>query len=166
MAGIHDGDDRVARHDLRFRRGAGGETHQTGERGRERSTRRQGHAWSAEDLPGERADALDAARGASIDAPGCRAPGSGDEGFSMTSSTDRPDGERRTLGDPKDPSFERLLTYLKESRSFDFTGYKRVQPRCAGSTGGWHRWASAPIADYSTTSSCTPRSSRRCSTRS
>jgi two-component system CheB/CheR fusion protein len=26
----------------------------------------------------------------------------------------------------KDPSFERLLTYLKETRAFDFTGYKRA----------------------------------------
>jgi two-component system CheB/CheR fusion protein len=28
--------------------------------------------------------------------------------------------------DSRDPSFERLLSYLKESRSFDFTGYKRA----------------------------------------
>ena len=27
--------------------------------------------------------------------------------------------------DVQDPSFERLLTFLKESRAFDFTGYKR-----------------------------------------
>src|SRR5687767_14600022 len=26
---------------------------------------------------------------------------------------------------PTDPDFEALLTYLKESRGFDFTGYKR-----------------------------------------
>ena len=26
----------------------------------------------------------------------------------------------------RDPSFERLLSYLKESRAFDFTGYKRA----------------------------------------
>ena len=26
----------------------------------------------------------------------------------------------------RDPSFERLLNYLKESRAFDFTGYKRA----------------------------------------
>jgi two-component system CheB/CheR fusion protein len=42
----------------------------------------------------------------------------------------RPDREaRRSTTRPteaKDPSFERLLGYLKESRSFDFTGYKRA----------------------------------------
>src|SRR5215471_9165778 len=42
------------------------------------------------------------------------------------------DGEgaaRGTAGssaETRDPAFERLLTYLKESRSFDFTGYKRA----------------------------------------
>lgn len=29
-------------------------------------------------------------------------------------------------GELRDPSFERLLSYLKESRAFDFTGYKRA----------------------------------------
>ncbi|HEY7010402.1 MAG TPA: CheR family methyltransferase [Jatrophihabitantaceae bacterium] len=33
--------------------------------------------------------------------------------------------ERRARDDRPDPSFERLLGYLKESRAFDFTGYKR-----------------------------------------
>src|SRR4051812_13998683 len=28
--------------------------------------------------------------------------------------------------EPRDPAFERLLAYLKESRGFDFTGYKRA----------------------------------------
>src|SRR3954465_6584682 len=28
--------------------------------------------------------------------------------------------------EPRDPSFEHLLDYLKESRAFDFTGYKRA----------------------------------------
>jgi two-component system CheB/CheR fusion protein len=28
--------------------------------------------------------------------------------------------------EPRDPAFERLLTYIKETRSFDFTGYKRA----------------------------------------
>src|SRR3954468_23810204 len=28
--------------------------------------------------------------------------------------------------EPRDPAFERLLGYLKESRAFDFTGYKRA----------------------------------------
>jgi two-component system CheB/CheR fusion protein len=30
------------------------------------------------------------------------------------------------IPETKDPSFERLLSYLKESRAFDFTGYKRA----------------------------------------
>jgi two-component system CheB/CheR fusion protein len=34
--------------------------------------------------------------------------------------------ERRGAGESRDPSFERLLAYLKESRAFDFTGYKRA----------------------------------------
>jgi two-component system CheB/CheR fusion protein len=33
--------------------------------------------------------------------------------------------DRRPV-EPKDPSFERLLAFLKESRAFDFTGYKRA----------------------------------------
>ncbi|HEX4726819.1 MAG TPA: CheR family methyltransferase, partial [Jatrophihabitans sp.] len=37
---------------------------------------------------------------------------------------DRPARER--LADSRDPAFERLLAYLKESRAFDFTGYKRA----------------------------------------
>ena len=38
-----------------------------------------------------------------------------------------PAGERRLLlvAAPDDPHFERLLNFLKESRAFDFTGYKR-----------------------------------------
>ena len=32
----------------------------------------------------------------------------------------------RRAASPGDPSFERLLEYLKESRAFDFTGYKRA----------------------------------------
>ena len=38
---------------------------------------------------------------------------------------DRPARDDRT-GTETDPEFERLLTYLREVRGFDFTGYKRV----------------------------------------
>jgi two-component system CheB/CheR fusion protein len=46
-------------------------------------------------------------------------------------STDSPAGEPRASGtrrpaETADPAFERLLIYLKESRAFDFTGYKRA----------------------------------------
>jgi two-component system CheB/CheR fusion protein len=34
-------------------------------------------------------------------------------------------GNRRDTEDPTDPAFEALLDYLKRSRGFDFTGYKR-----------------------------------------
>jgi two-component system CheB/CheR fusion protein len=40
------------------------------------------------------------------------------------SSQDTP--QRGRQGESRDPSFERLLAYLKESRAFDFTGYKRA----------------------------------------
>ena len=36
------------------------------------------------------------------------------------------DGGSSQEADLSDPSFERLLYYLKESRAFDFTGYKRA----------------------------------------
>lgn len=39
----------------------------------------------------------------------------------MTDSSDQP-----AAVDPADPAFERLLVFLKESRGFDFTGYKRA----------------------------------------
>jgi two-component system CheB/CheR fusion protein len=45
----------------------------------------------------------------------------------MASEQDTP--AKRTAARPaetRDPSFERLLTYLKDSRAFDFTGYKRA----------------------------------------
>ena len=38
---------------------------------------------------------------------------------------DAPGSESRRTNDQPDRSFERLLAYLKESRAFDFTGYKR-----------------------------------------
>lgn len=34
--------------------------------------------------------------------------------------------KRAGSGEARDPAFERLLNYLKDSRSFDFTGYKRA----------------------------------------
>jgi two-component system CheB/CheR fusion protein len=36
------------------------------------------------------------------------------------------DNESSQVADSADPAFERLLYYLKESRAFDFTGYKRA----------------------------------------
>src|SRR5690348_16831880 len=45
----------------------------------------------------------------------------------MAGESERPTRNSNGRGtEPRDPSFERLLTYLKESRSFDFTGYKRA----------------------------------------
>jgi two-component system CheB/CheR fusion protein len=44
----------------------------------------------------------------------------------MASSAESPPDPERTVSDPRDPAFERLLDYLKESRAFDFTGYKRA----------------------------------------
>jgi two-component system CheB/CheR fusion protein len=48
----------------------------------------------------------------------------------MTAESDRPEKpeKKAPVGQPetRDPAFERLLTYLKESRAFDFTGYKRA----------------------------------------
>lgn len=35
-------------------------------------------------------------------------------------------GDKSPIADSADPAFERLLSYLKESRAFDFTGYKRA----------------------------------------
>ena len=35
-------------------------------------------------------------------------------------------GARPPEPEARDPEFERLLAYLKESRAFDFTGYKRA----------------------------------------
>jgi two-component system CheB/CheR fusion protein len=45
----------------------------------------------------------------------------------MAGESERPAKKATPRGpEPRDPAFERLLTYLKESRSFDFTGYKRA----------------------------------------
>ena len=66
--------------------------------------------------------------------------------------------------DDRDPSFERLLAYLKESRGFDFTGYKRpslmrrVQHRMRQVVG------LPPSTSTSTTSRCTRTSSAHSST--
>ncbi|MFI5956676.1 hypothetical protein [Cryptosporangium sp. NPDC051539] len=65
-----------------------------------------------------------------------------------------------------DPAFEALLEFLKESRGFDFTGYKRssLMRRVARRTqalnleGGW--------TEYLPTSRYTRTSTRSCSTRS
>jgi two-component system CheB/CheR fusion protein len=45
----------------------------------------------------------------------------------MSSEPDRQAGSAAArAAEPGDPAFERLLDYLKESRGFDFTGYKRA----------------------------------------
>jgi two-component system CheB/CheR fusion protein len=45
----------------------------------------------------------------------------------MSAESERPSEESaRPEAELRDPAFERLLTYLKESRAFDFTGYKRA----------------------------------------
>jgi two-component system CheB/CheR fusion protein len=46
-------------------------------------------------------------------------------GDDATESTDESTAAARPV-EHRDPAFERLLTYIKETRSFDFTGYKRA----------------------------------------
>ena len=66
--------------------------------------------------------------------------------------------------DEHDPGFEPLLDFLKRSRGFDFSGYKRpsLERRFAGA---WMRSAVAATATISTISRCTPRNTSSCSTR-
>ena len=51
-------------------------------------------------------------------------PGAGPAGVSRKKIS--PAGERKEEMTESDPVFERLLAYLRESRGFDFTGYKRA----------------------------------------
>ena len=45
----------------------------------------------------------------------------------MSTEPETPAGKQPTRpGETRDPAFERLLAFLKESRAFDFTGYKRA----------------------------------------
>ena len=55
-----------------------------------------------------------------------------------------PDQQTVYLDDARDPSFERLLTYLRETRAFDFTGYKRASLMRRVR----HRMQSVAIADF------------------
>ena len=63
-----------------------------------------------------------------------------------------------------DSAFEALLEFLKRTRGFDFTGYKRTS-LSAASGAAWRRSAAAATATTSTTSRSTPRSSSSSSTR-
>jgi chemotaxis methyl-accepting protein methylase len=67
-------------------------------------------------------------------------------------------------GERADATLDQLLEFVKETRGFDFTGYKRstIQRRVAKRMGPS---ASSAMTTTSTTSNSMARSSRSCSTR-